>query len=50
MDLEWGGKQEAKVEGIFYKVIGCENAEVARRTIIVLIAFKNGALVKGLCD
>ena len=50
MDLEWGGKQEAKAEGIFYKVVGYENAEVARRTVVVLMAFENRTLVKGLCD
>ena len=48
MDKEWGYKQEANKEGIFYKVIGCENAKVTWRIIIVLIAFENRALVKSL--
>jgi hypothetical protein len=48
MDKEWGCKQEANKEGIFYKVVGYENAEVTWRIVVVLMAFKNGALVESL--
>jgi hypothetical protein len=50
IDKEWGCKQEANKEGIFYKVVGCENAEVTWRIVIALMAFENGALVESLCD
>jgi hypothetical protein len=50
MDEEWGCEQEANKEGIFYKVVGCENAEVTWRIVAALMAFENGALVESLCD